>query len=184
MSEQKMRLRMIKDHCQTAAKVLTVLMVFTVIGIVICLGATAFCLVKPTEINEVLEQEVEAGNLTIYNINDKNGINLFVDYSPAIEAGNYVVPVVGNLIFGAVMCVAALVILSMLKGTMVELFNVENPFAPHIMSRLKTAFIVVTVVAFVMEGVAVALVSGALLWCIYAVLEYGQALQNEVDETL
>ena len=52
------------------------------------------------------------------------------------------------------------------------------------MGRLKTSFIILTVVVVIFVGLGAGVIAGLLLWCIYSILDYGKVLQTEVDETL
>ena len=60
----------------------------------------------------------------------------------------------------------------------------ETPFSENILKRLRNIFIIITVLIAAYLGVGLCIVGALLLWCIYSILEYGVALQTEVDELL
>lgn len=58
------------------------------------------------------------------------------------------------------------------------------PFSDMIIGKLKYAFIMLFAALLVFMGVGPAILGALLMWCIYSILEYGKALQTEVDEIL
>ena len=60
----------------------------------------------------------------------------------------------------------------------------ETPFSESVMGRLKTSFIIMTVVLTLFVGIGPGVIGGLFMWCVYSILDYGKVLQTEVDETL
>ena len=90
----------------------------------------------------------------------------------------------GACLAAGLACVLVAVIVTFIKKIFVVVREENSPFSKKAMKQIKTGFIVMTIAALLTMSLGVAIVTGFILFCIYAILEYGAALQNEIDETL
>ena len=89
-----------------------------------------------------------------------------------------------GLLFAAVMCGIAAVIWWLIEGIFKEIKESESPFTESILKKLRIVFIVVSIFAFLMSGFWAGAITALLCWAVYCIIDYGYALQSEVDETL
>ncbi|MCR4895477.1 MAG: hypothetical protein K5891_01740 [Lachnospiraceae bacterium] len=184
MSAQETKLTVIKTRCEKSVKFFVFLKIVAVIGMVCCiLGAIA--MVAVPDMNGIMAEQYGAGNLTVDQMGVHGGlIDFDIDYEAYFAKGNYVFPFLCMIGWGAGISVLILVIISMFEKILKSLIAEENPFSDNIMKQVRVAFIFSTIVCALFVGVGCGLLVGLMMWCIYAILEYGAALQTEVDETL
>ena len=185
MNEQNMKLVAVKKRCNTAAKIVGVIQVFTIVCAAIALIAGIMLFVKGGSINPYLQQEVAEGKLTTRNTIEYNGLfHFFADLDEKFEEGNYAGPMAVSCLAAGLACVLVAVIVTFIKRIFVVVREENSPFSNRAMKQIKTGFIVMTIAALLTMSLGVAIVTGFILFCIYAIFEYGAALQNEIDETL
>ncbi len=157
----------------------------TIVGIVLSVVGAIICFSNREMINDYIGEAIASGSVTADNLQIGNGTLKFVlNYQDAFAAGNYAVPMVFNCIAGAITCLVVAVILNMFINIFKSLAQEETPFSENILKRLRNIFIIITVLIAAYLGVGLCIVGALLLWCIYSILEYGVALQTEVDELL
>ena len=185
MIEYNNKLEVIKNRCRTSAKVTGILRIFSIIGMIGSLVGTIICFAQREAINTQLAEQVASGKLTVDSLKlGGSGLNLVIDYAKAFEEGDYANPVIISCIVAVIVCAAVMVILSLFKKIFTDLSVEETPFSESVMGRLKTSFIIMTVVLTLFVGIGPGLIGGLFLWCVYSILDYGKVLQTEVDETL
>ena len=59
-----------------------------------------------------------------------------------------------------------------------------TPFSKEVTGKLRRVFIFMTIVELLLGSLTSAIIMALIFWTVYAVFEYGVALQSEVDETL
>jgi hypothetical protein len=184
MSAQETKLNVIKSRCEKSVKFFVFLKIVAVIGMVCCIVG-AIALVATPDVDRFIAEEFEAGNLTVDQMGVNGGlIDFDIDYESYFAQGNYTAPFLYMIGWGAGISVMLIVIISIFEKILKSLIAEENPFSENIMKQVRTAFIISTVVCVLFVGVGCGLLVGLMMWCIYAILEYGAALQTEVDETL
>jgi hypothetical protein len=87
-------------------------------------------------------------------------------------------------VIAAIICVTVACALGLFKEIFRNLSEEATPFSDKILGMLKYAFIMLFAAILVFIGVGPAVLGALLMWCIYSILEYGKALQTEVDEIL
>lgn len=185
MNEYNNKLEVIRNRCRTSAKVVGILRTLTGVGLIGSLVGAIICFFQRTNVNEQVAAEVAAGNLKTETLRlGGSMLNVVIDYSKAFEEGNYAGPIIVSCVVAAVICAAMVVILTLFKRIFTELSLEETPFSESVMGRLKTSFIIMTVVLAVFIGVGAGIIGGLFMWCVYSILDYGKVLQTEVDETL
>ena len=185
MNEQNKKLEIIKKRCGTSSKVVGIIRIITIMGIVLSVVGAIICFSQRDMIDEQLSEAIASGNVTVDNLQIGNdGFKIVLNYQEAFDAGNYAIPMAFNCISSTLICLIVTLILSIFKNIFGSLAKEETPFSENILKRLKTAFIITAVLLAIYLGIGPCIVGALLLWCIYSILEYGMALQSEVDELL
>lgn len=89
-----------------------------------------------------------------------------------------------GMIFAAIMSAAAAVVWWLIERIFKEIKESDSPFTESILKKLKVVFIIISILPLFTNGVGAAIVTALICWAIYCIIDYGYALQNEVDETL
>lgn len=185
MNEQNERLEVMKKRCRTSAKIVGIIQIITIVGVVLSIVGAFICFTQKDMINDHLASAVESGQVTVENLRIGSGVfHFMVDYTQAFKEGMYAVPMGFNCIFSAVMCFIVTFALGLFKDIFKELSGEVMPFSEKILGKLKYAFIMLIAALLVFVGIGPAVVGALLMWCIYSILEYGKALEIEIDETL
>ena len=185
MNEQNMKLVAVKKRCNTAAKIIGVIQVFTIVCAAIALIAGIMLFINGGSINPFLQQGVAEGKMNLHNTIEFNGLfHFFADLEEKFEEGNYAGPMAVSCIAGGLACVFVAIVVTFIKKIFVVVREENSPFSNRAMRQIKIGFIVITATSLLTMSLGVAVVTGFILFCIYAILEYGAALQNEIDETL
>lgn len=185
MNEQNERLEVMKRRCRTSSKVVGIIQIVTIVGIVLSLVGAIYCFTQKDMINDHLASAVESGQVTVENLRIGSGVfHFMIDYTQAFKEGMYAVPMGFNCVFSAVMCLIITCALGLFKDIFKDLSGEAMPFSEKILGKLKYAFIMLIAALLVFVGIGPAVVGALLMWCIYSILEYGKALQTEIDETL
>ena len=185
MNEQSKKLEAIRTRCKTSSKVVAVLQILTIAGAILAFAGAVICFTQRDLIDERLSQAVEAGQVTVDSLRIGGSfIHFFIDYEEAFAAGSYAVPLAINCVVAVIICVIVTCALGVFKEIFQSLSKEETPFSDKILGMLKYAFIMLSAALLVFIGIGPAVIGALLMWCIYSILEYGKALQVEVDETL
>lgn len=86
-------------------------------------------------------------------------------------------------VVGFINCIVLFVVLVLFKPLFVVMNNSQTPFTYEILRRLKFAFILIFVM-LLLNSVVGALITGAILTCVYFIYMYGVKMQEEEDMTL
>ena len=185
MNEQNQRLDVIKKRCFTSTKVISVLQIIAIVGIIGALVGAICCFIWKDAINVGMAEQVASGKATVESLKFDAGILDFkIDYEEAFSHGNYATPIIINCIIAITITGVCLFLLTAYKKIFKDLIKEDNPFSDSILKRLRICSIVIVIILGVFAGIGAAVIIGLLLWCIHSVLEYGKALQTEVDEML
>ena len=185
MNEQNNKLEVIRKRCSISAKVVGIIRIFSEIGLIGSLVGAIICFFQRAQVNQQVAEGIAAGTVEVESL--KMGgplLNVVVDYTKAFQAGDYAGPIIISCIVAALICAAVTVVLTLFKKIFIALSKEETPFSASVMGRLKTCFIIMTVVLAIFVGLGAGVIGGLFMWCIYSILDYGKVLQTEVDETL
>lgn len=182
MREQEKKLKKVKASCKTAQKVTKIFMSLTVVGSVLCIAGAAGLFLFREQINPALA--AQSANITFSDVSIDGILHFDFDVSELITEGLYAQAMAIYCSFAAIVCG----FVAFLFGTLRRIFSVleesESPFSEEVLGKLKAVFILFTVITALFEGIGIAILAGISFWCIYCILDYGTALQTEVDETL
>lgn len=185
MNEQIQKLDVIRSRCKTASKVTKVLQIIAIIGIVGSLVGLIFSFAMKDTINAEIAKQVANGTATVDSFKLEGGIiKLAINYDEMYNRNDYATPLGINCTIAAVLTTISAYLIGLFKKIFDNLIKEDNPFSDSIMKSLKICFIVLTVILLAFTGIGPGVICGLLCWCIYSILEYGKALQVEVDETL
>jgi len=186
MTNQTVKLTKVKKSCATAKKVLKVLKILLMVGIICSMVGAVICFALHDKIDSAMAQAVAAGTVTIdyEDFNIGGIIRMEGEAQQAIEAGYYA------YVFGAC-CIAGAIVTAFSKlivNKFYQIFEIietsETPFSEDVTGKLRKVFIVLVVLVALFVDPGVALFMGLAFWCVYTIMDYGIALQQEVDETL
>lgn len=76
------------------------------------------------------------------------------------------------------------IVLHLLTRILKEIKKEASPFTSAIIQTLRTTFIVLSVLLFILFGLIYAAIGSLLFFIIYTIFEYGYVLQLQADETL
>lgn len=187
MREEALKLEKVKKSCSTTKKVLGIFKVLLIVVSVICLVGAGICFGMKKQINTAVGKEVEAGNVSAENFNMDltNGIFHYeINEDEMIASGDFATPIALTCVFAAVMVAVMAVLFALLQKIFVIMEEEESPFSPAVLQRIKRVFIAIAVIMGIEVGIGIGLFLGLFFWCLYCILDYGYALQKEVDETL
>lgn len=88
------------------------------------------------------------------------------------------------LLCGALFACAVAFVFYLIEGIFKEIKDSESPFTEAILKKLRIAFILISVLALLGNGLWAGAITGLICWAVYCIIDYGYALQSEVDETL
>lgn len=185
MNEQSKKLETIRNRCRTSSKILAVLQIMTIVGAVLALIGAIVCFTQKSMLNEHLSKAVESGLMRIESL--KMGgehIYFLMDFEKNLAAGEYALLMAFSCLAGVILCVIVAFALGLFQNIFKNLSTETTPFSDKILGKLKVSFIVLIVALFTFAGIGPAVLGALLMWCIYSILEYGKALQSEVDEIL
>ena len=203
MNEYEIKLANVKKSCDVARKVAKVLSVIMVIfavlmlvcgsGMIICRGLINECMkIEVENINGEtimhMMQVIDSKGTTneIFSFSHSDGIIIGTNYlmKHLIAKGMSAEAVgVGCISLGVTLVIFAGIFIIIMKVFKL-IQNSDTPFGVDIMKRLKSVFIIITVYTFFSEGLGSAVLTGAVFWSVYCILDYGYVLQKESDETL
>ncbi|MBO4214562.1 MAG: hypothetical protein J5876_06245 [Lachnospiraceae bacterium] len=89
-----------------------------------------------------------------------------------------------GLLFAGGMCCVVAVIFWLVEGIFKQIKESDSPFTDAILKKLRIVFIVISILALLTNGLWAGAITALLCWAIYCIIDYGYALQLEVDETL
>jgi len=190
MNEQEIKLEKVKKSCRIAKNVTRVFLIILLVAVGIMIFASLACVGYKDEINKGATQEYgydfEADFSEASRALEMSSGLLTVrfDTQTDLESGNIAGAVVKVLACAACLCLVMGIVFGLLFSIFKTLENGESPFSAQILKKLKTMFIVITVIMGLFMGVGLSMISGLVLWCIYCILDYGCVLQRDVDETL
>ncbi len=185
MNEQNNKLEVIRNRCRISALVARILRIILEIGMIGSLVGAIACFFQRARIDQFVPAEIAAGTLREETLKLGGPIlKVVIDYNKAFQEGNYAGPIIISCLTAAAICAVWVILLTLFRKIFIDLATHETPFSDTVMRRLKMSFIIMAVLLVLFIGLGVGVIGGLLLWCIYSVLDYGKALQTEVDETL
>lgn len=184
MNDQIMKLERVKKSCHTAKVITRALYILTRIAAILCVGGAALVYFFRDKIDAAIAAGEGSFNPTMNNLSAGGLFRLSLDVQKLFEQGNYTEGLITTLVFAGVMCLFTAIIFRMICRVFIEIEKSESPFAHASIFRLKKAFITLVILTGLFVDVGNALLLALFLWCVYCILDYGAALQTEIDETL
>ncbi len=172
----------IKKASGITAKVLNVIKIILIVGIV--LGIVGGISVMAFRSDDGKRIEVFGKPVTVHGLVNTDNmkvegfdfVEMFGIEDPFINAGI-------NCFCAAVICALTLVVIMYLQNVFVEIEKSDTPFKTAILSKIKIAGIIVTVITL-SSSIGIAAIVGLSFWCVYCIFDYGLELQKSADETL
>ena len=186
----------IKQSCKVGETVTNILCLVAIVGCVLAFIAGGYIFSMGKEFDRQMTQAEAEGYVTtgtsigVVKIADVELIDVSnIETSiPALESAIEDHPYcIAYSIFIFTMAVLALIfaiVMKLISKTFALIRNEDSPFTDKVIRRVVTVMIVVTVVAFLSNGLSSAAVCGILTWVIYTIMDYGKFLQIQSDETL
>lgn len=184
MSQQEIKLEKVKKSCGVAKKITKVIYKLCRVAAILLTVAAILVGCNGDKVTEVIENS--GGSMTFnQSVIEVGGLMKFgINVQEYADSGRYVDAMIIVLIASIVLCVFTSVIFKLLHRVFVSIEESESPFSSEGMHTMKRSFIMICVLTMLCIDVGTALTLALFLWCIYCILDYGAALQNEVDETL
>ncbi|MDD6039556.1 MAG: hypothetical protein PUD20_12285 [bacterium] len=182
------KLAKVKKSCNIAHQVSKVLMTILIVASLITLGVGIYMLCNQDRVNSAIAnqlQENPGATITVDETRFGDGLICFtLDVNDELEQGMYAIALGKVCIFAFVMCLVFAIIFANIVSIFKTIKISETPFCEAVLKKLKATFIKLFVICVLVFGVTEAIMLGMFLWCVYCILDYGFALQQEVDETL
>lgn len=187
MREQELKLEKVKKSCDTAKKISKGFKVLFIVSSVLCLVGAGIMFGFRGQLNESIAQTqiTNPGNFEM-NLDDiRTGIISFaIDEEEVISKGTYAETYSIVCVIGAAACIAMAVIFGLIQKIFDLIDEEGSPFGENVLSKIKKIFIAIAVIVGLEVGLGIGLFLGLFFWCLYCIMDYGAALQKEVDETL
>lgn len=186
MRNQATKLAAVKKSCATTKNVINIFKWIFIAIAIICAVAGIVIFANSAVIDTVMAEAAANDELAV-RVSDfeTNGLlDIHVEVQQALEEGRYA------LVFGAytVAATVILVVFAVIMGLIAKVFKVietsESPFCDSVLKKLRSIFILLVVLTLLFESIGFAVMLALSFWCIYKIMDYGTALQLEVDETL
>lgn len=183
MREQELKLAKVKRSCKTAKTVTSVFGILLVVATVLCIIGAVICYTFRGQINEAIASQTSAV-ITYTNLHTNGILNFSFDVDKLAQSGLYAQLFAIYCSFGAACTAVTSLILLSIRKIFVVIEKSESPFTEDIMKRMKKTFIGLAIVTGLFVGVGPCLFVALIFWCIYCIMDYGTAIQTEIDETL
>lgn len=187
MREQEEKLAKVRKSCDTAKKITKGFKILFIVCSVLCLLSAVALYGLKSNINESIIQteKTHPGSFEL-NIDEiETGIlSLNLDEDEIIASGTYAESFALMCAFAAVVCAVMAVIFGLIQKIFVLIDEEGSPFGEKVLAKIKRIFIAIAVIVGLEVGLGIGLFLGLFFWCLYCIMDYGSALQKEVDETL
>ena len=186
---EAVKLEQVKKSCKTTAKVAKIFMIIIIVLAAICLAGAILCYVYRNQINTGIREALadENSNITVdfdTNLSFGSFSNLSFDLEEMEKAGEYGELCTLYCSLGTVALIFTAVVLGFVHRIFETINESETPFTEEVNKKLKTFFIVGTVLSVLTLGLGIGALIGLCCWCLYTIFEYGYVLQKQIDETL
>lgn len=182
MREQDLKLAKVKKSCKTAKTVCNVFKIIVLVGAIVCIVGAVVCFCLRDTINATIVSE--AANVTFSNIETNGIFQLSFDPHRFVENGLFAQLITVYCSIGAISCFFVAFIFSKIRKIFLMIEKSESPFTENIMKELKKTFIMISVLTALFMGIGSVVIMALVFWCIYCIMDYGTAIQIEIDETL
>ena len=189
MREQELKLEKVKKSCKTAKKVVGVFKILLMVVSAICFVSAAVVFGLRNTIDTGIAKEVAArGQDAVFTATDID-INLGIayyqtDFQDLIDNGQYSEAIITVLVMAGVVVLMFVVVFILIQKIFKIMDEEETPFCESVLKRIKRIFIALAIIIALEIGLGFGIILGLVFWCIYNILDYGYALQKEVDEIL
>ncbi|MBP5654715.1 MAG: hypothetical protein J6X33_04320 [Clostridiales bacterium] len=197
MNEENVKLARIKKSSSVGKKITNILATILVVCTIILMVTGVIFLTNGGSFEMQIAQAVESGKID--DPSDKIGyVSTFSVELPdvkeiktsipalreALDARPYTIAYGIYMISITIPMIIAIVVLKILAGVFGIIETEDNPFTPKVIKRVTVAMIIMSAVMAFTFSFAFAAVGGIATWLIHSILDYGQTLQIQSDETL
>lgn len=187
MREQELKLEQVKKSCNAAKKVAKVFKIIMIVFAVLCFISAIGLFAFKSQINESarLANEINPGTVSIDRMEIQSSVFHFGFDAEQMEAdGDFAEAGVIACIMGTVLLSIFAVIFGLIQKIFVTIEEEDSPFTQKVLSTIKKLFIAIAIIIGLEVGIGIGLFLGLFFWCLYCIMDYGFALQKEIDETL
>lgn len=187
MREQELKLQKVRKSCSTAKKVAKVFKTLMIVAAVFCVVGAGILFAFKDKVNDAAKAANEArpGSVSIDKMDFNTGIFSYELDEEDIEArGAYAEASAAMCVFGGIMTAIFAVIFGLIQKIFVTIEEEDSPFTQKVLTTIKKLFIGIAVIMGLEVGIGLGLFLGLFFWCLYCIMDYGFALQKEIDETL
>lgn len=180
------KLEKVKKSCKITKKVLDVVTIIFAVIAVVCLVAGILVIANKNMVNAEFAQAAANGDVDFYADGEllSGLISLDVEIEELVDKGEYATVLTILMVAGVVFTTIFAVVAKILSAILGLIVVKESPFCNEVIKRLKGVFIIITVLVLLASGIVEALITALFFRCIYFLFQYGNALQEQYDETL
>lgn len=187
MREQELKLEKVRKSCQTAKKITGALKILMIVSAILCFVGAGVLFGLKDKVNEVLvsQEQNQPGSIEINDMDFESGLLAFdIDVDEMKAEGTYAENFAIMCIAGGVVLIAMAVIFMLIQKIFIIIEEEESPFSEKVLNKIKKLFIAIAVIMGLEVGLGIGLFLALFFWCLYNIMDYGYALQKEIDETL
>lgn len=181
------KLLKIKKNSKTIKTLIQILLIIFIIGAVGCLVGICGIAMTKDLVNESIAQGVSNGSAT-FNVSSTGNGNMFVwnisNLQTLADEGKYNVVLQILCLIGLVNCIVLYFVFHFFRSIFISIEQSESPFTEDVLKKLKIVFIALTIFVLFSFGLLQAIIAGLIMRGFYYIIDYGCAIQTEVDETL
>lgn len=187
MNDEMVKLEKVKKTCKISKIICKIVACIVTVGFVLSIvGAMVPGVIGRDKINSTISESID-NNQASFDVDDINidGIlQLNIKLDTLAKQGNYADVITVACIYATVVTGAVAVVFWMLVNIFKKITESSTPFSTDILQRMKTIFFIVTIIAFIANGLGDGLIVGCIGWSLYAIFDYGFVIQQVVDETI
>jgi len=178
------KLNKVKKNCKTIKTVISILQIFLIIGIICSAVGIVTISYYKNEVNQALAAAEENGASIDFDDFQAGIFKGSIKSEALINEGKYNVALNLTCIYALIVCSFVYGVFFVIKKIFKEIEQSESPFSDTVLKKLKALFIIISIASLISFGLGYAILTALVLNCIYCILDYGCAIQTEVDETL
>ena len=185
---ESIKLEKVKKSFSVTSKVVKICKIIFIVAAVLCLAGGIACMTMYDTINTGVINLVgieNPGDEIIIEPFEYDGLFEYTfKFDEWQEAGEYGYIATAYCFIGFAITLVATIFFHIIEKIFKVINESETPFCEAVVKKLRTLFIVITILAAILSGIGTAVFMGLFCWCVYTIFDYGYVIQKQVDETL
>ena len=187
MSEQMEALAKAKQGITKTKKIICIVKRIFFASVAICFATSLIFAAMQKPLNQKIASAIQSGNASFEIVTSKIQVGILqidADFEELLARGDYALTLIILLITAGVISLIAASILHHVQKIFSSIEENETPFCKSVLALFRRVFVLACVFCFLFSELIPAFIMALVLACIYRIMEYGVALQKEIDETL